>query len=621
MATATSRSIADQLRERIGEDAPASVAETAFEIEPVPLSVFVQDAAYLGNPPLSDEQFHVVRHLEQVFLPSTYPGMVETFGAEWEPVRLINFAWVQWGKGSGKDHVCRIANARAINLLSCLKNPQGYFEMPAQDWIHTLNVAASATQAGRAFFKPLKDMMKRPCFKGISDPVEYSIRFPDKQLEAVSGHSMAETMEGLNLIFAIADEISAFKTKAEADRYASTSGGREPAKTAESILKMLRTSARTRFPKNFKLAAISYPRFKGDAIQTLCAKGEADNAAKGTRSRVLVSGPLATWQVNPRISGREDFEDDYDEDPVMAATMYECKPQASVNRYFSNDFALHAAFGVRRSEDPVQIEYVWGRDLRVEASAPAGADLQEGWQAQFRFAPDFRPIPGAMYCLHGDMAISGDRAGIAMAHVKEWKQADSTRAEEVTDLPIVKLDFVTSFEADIGAVPAKREVQIRWYRQLISQLIEMGFSIVSASFDRFQSADTMQVLELWGMESKRVSVDANDAAYAAVRDVMYEYRFEGYFRQRVIDEFSALGRLPNGKIDHPPSGSKDEADAVAGAVLGALKHGGSEELGDEMYEEGDLSIVGGSLLGGFEDMGPDPFANESWSIDEGMWHG
>ena len=627
MPTRGALSIADQLRERIGHDSPTSHVEEFFEIEPVPLTTFVQDRAYLGNPPLSEEQYRVVRHLEQIFLPTTYPAMVESFGAEWEPVRFINFAWIEWGKGSGKDHVCRVANARVVNLLSCLKSPQSYFGMPEQDWIQTLNVAASATQANRAFFKPLRDLMKRPCFADIADPVEYSIRFA-KQIEAVSGHSMAETMEGLNLIFGIADEISAFKTKEEVERYVVNSGGREPSKTAESILRLMRTSGRTRFPQCFKLAAISYPRFKGDAIQTLRIRGEADNTLKGEKSKVLVSGPFATWEVNPRVKSREHFEDDYEDDAVTARAMYECLPEASANRFFSNDYALNAAFGTRREVEPVTVSYTWGRDKRIESLAPRSVDVQEGWQATFSFAPDFQPVPGALYALHGDMAISGDRAGIAMAHVKNWVPSDASRSEEFDDLPVVKLDFVTSFAADLGAQPFRREVQIRWYRQLISELIERGFTVVSATFDRFQSADTMQILELWGIESKRVSVDANDAAYTAVRDVMYEFRFDGYFHERVLREFEALTRLPNGKIDHPPKGSKDESDAVAGAVLGALNAGGSEEDdGDKTdhFDVGDAGLFSTPLardgMGGGE--APDPFAGLGWGMSpqEVQWNG
>lgn len=555
----------------------ATSLDEIFEREPVPLDVFITDKAYLNNPPLSAVQFDVVRHLEQVYLPETYPDMVEEWGPQWEPVRQINFAWIQWGKGSGKDHICRVAAARVAYLLLCLKSPQAYFSMPQQDDIHTLNVAASATQAHRAFFRPLKTLVRTsPCFKDLHEPREYSIRFA-KQIESVSGHSMAETMEGLNIILGVADEISAFKTNDEVERFMRLSGGREPSKTAETILKMIRTSARTRFPRNFKLAAISYPRFKGDAIQQLTQRGLDDNEKHGDKSRIYVSGPLATWNVNPRVKSKDDFREDYEEDPAMARAMYECLPESAMNRFFKNDSAVFASFEERRAE-PLTIEYYWGRDETTTDPEPGAPAEQDGWQVRFHFSPDLYPLQGAAYIIHGDMAVSGDRAGVAMAHVRNWKMAEWAGvggSPVVEPRPIVRVDFVTSFEADLRATPP-REVQIRWFRKLVFELSSRGFYIALASFDNFQSTDTIQILESRGIESKKVSTDRNANAWNTLRDVMYDGRLEGYWRPLVVNELLSLMRLANGKVDHPAGGSKDEADALAGAVMGAVEQGGQE---------------------------------------------
>lgn len=80
----------------------------------------------------------------------------------------------------------------------------------------------------------------------------------DKNVEMISGHADAESQEGLNLILGIADEIDAFKTKDELLQYRPNQN-REPTKSAEAILKMIRTSASTRFPESYKVVTISYP--------------------------------------------------------------------------------------------------------------------------------------------------------------------------------------------------------------------------------------------------------------------------------------------------------------------------------------------------------------------------
>ena len=106
-----------------------------------------------------------------------------------------------------------------------------------------------------------------------------TIRF-EHNIEAVSGHSDADSQEGLNLILGIADEIDAFRSASELARNAGPRQ-RESSSSAEAILDMIRTSATTRFPETFKNIHISYPRYLGSTIQQLVAKGRADNELRG----------------------------------------------------------------------------------------------------------------------------------------------------------------------------------------------------------------------------------------------------------------------------------------------------------------------------------------------------
>ncbi len=564
-----------------------SKIEDVFAEEPVSLDVFVQDKRFLGNPPLSPIQYDFVRHFEQVFYQNTYKMMVEEFGPYWEPVRFVNFMVAQWGKGSGKDHTCRVSVARVAYLLMCLKSPQAYYGMPAQDEIQMINVAASSQQAQTAFFKPLRTMLaKSPWFqdKFSGDiPGEQATRIRlKKQIELISGHSMADTMEGLNLLTAIADEISAFKTKDELERF--NPGGREPAKSAESILKMLRTSARTRFPGNFKMAQISFPRFKGDAIQQATMRGMLDLEKRGEKSRTYISGPLATWEVNPRVKGKEEFQEDYDEDPAMARGMYECDPDFSPNRYFKDDVAVTGAFA-KQIPEPIKIEYTWGFDQTVWEDQPLAPKRLKipGWQANYAFDPTFMPMYGVSYAVHGDLAITGDRAGVAMCHVRTWdrRTAESEWGEAYEMRPVVKVDFVTCWEADLTAKSpdgqeAPREVQIRWFRQLVFELQRRGFNIGLVTLDGFQSADTIQILEARGVEARKQSTVSDLSPWKTMQDLMYDSRLEGYFHGELIRELRALTLLPNGKVDHPPGGSKDMADAVAASCMGCIELGGDE---------------------------------------------
>jgi hypothetical protein len=611
--------------------------------EPVPLTAFVQDRGYLGQPPLSEIQYQAVRHAERIFYARTYASLATSadpeIAAYWaEPCRDVNFLELEWGKGGGKDHTCRVTSLRIAYLLICLPSPQAYYEMPEQDTIHMLNVASNSRQASRAFFKPMRQMVSREggwFYRQGVQAIEAStrdrrrnalqggeaermvlqdtIRFP-KNVEAISGHSDADAQEGLNLILGLADEIDAFPRAEELAKYHAATARGDSSRSAEAIVAMLRSSARTRFPLIFKNIHISWPRYVGSMIQVLVADAERDIQAKGPVSRFYTSGPHASWEVNPRVqvacpehqrytpgcAGCWDackalFEDDYIKDPARARAMYEGKPSRAVNPYFSNELTVRQAFR-EAAQAPLGISYI------TEISG-------RSWRPVYEFAPGLLPVVGAQYAMHCDLAISGDKAGIALAHVIRWedrvvtgRDAEDGVVEVTEQRPVVKVDFLAAYAADKRAEPPL-EIQIRWARLLCLELIRRGFNIRLFSADGFESADSRQIMESHGIETAVVSTDRasqvkqdglsqGEALWRNIRDLCAEARLEVAgpltppeapkdtlltFYDTTVHELLALSRMPNGKIDHPPGGSKDIADALAGAVAGAIYLGGRED--------------------------------------------
>lgn len=527
---------------------------------------------------------------------------------------------------SGKDTVVRLGITRIASLLNHLKSPQGYFNMPSSDPIHCLNVATTAPQARRAFFDPMKQLFKSnkhmaSMFYG-DDPADGAnqIRLQN-DVYIISGNSMAESQEGLNLIAGVADEISAFKV---AEEFRDKGSVREN-RGAEGIVSFLRSSASSRFPETYKVVQISFPRFDNDAIEKAIKTGRESNKANGDKSTWYVSGPHATWEVKPTVT-KANFQEHYDEDPDKAAAMYECKPPKSSNAFIRDEAAIDAAFS-ESITNPIEVEYYWGNPPQEAIGAdlmPLDADA--GWQVQFRFSDDLRPIDGALYCLHGDLAVKGDRAGIAMSHVKEY----SSYGNEEDERPIIKNDFVFSFQADLSDKEHPREVQIRWYRQLIYELIDRGFEIDTVTFDQFQSFDMIQTLNMYGIDSGLLSLDRNDKVYQTFKDVILDRRLIGYRADTLEDfedpraafELKRLRRVGR-KVDHLPGQSKDEADALAGSVFNAMKAGGEEDS-ESTYQgtDGGLSEMEALMYGmgggggmGMGDSEFSPFTHPSEGID------
>ncbi len=560
--------------------------------EPVPLTVFIRDQRYLKNPPLSDEQYAAVQYAERIFFPATYGELAASADVEirdyWsEPIRMVNFITLEWGKGGGKDHTCRVMSLRVAYLLLCLPSPQDYYGFAPQDEIHLLNVASSAPQANRAFFGPMrKAVTRKGCWlDSYADPLVGSVRYANG-IEAISGHSDAETQEGLNLILAVADEVDAFKREEELEVHRSTAA-RESTKSAEAILKMMRTSMMTRFPLVGKNVRISYPRYKGSMIQQLVSDGRKEQTRLGTRSRHYVSGPKATWEVNP-LRTRRDFDAEYEDDPVLARARYECDPAAAVHPYFSNEAAVESCIA-EVEQEPLRVKY---EPERHRILHPDGETATvHSWSTAYDFSAQLVPKRGAIYCLHADLAVRKDQAGITMCHVRSWdeqevvgKDAQGGDVRMSERRPFVVVDFMLRYEADLSADPP-REIQIRWARELCLEMRRRGFNIRWFSFDQFQSVDSMQVLENNGIEVKRVSTDLSIEPYRGLRDLFNEGRIEvpvQYEPDRepfILRELYSLNKLTSGKLDHPVGGSKDLADSLACAVQAAVQLGGQEDGG------------------------------------------
>jgi hypothetical protein len=566
--------------------------------EPVPLDVFIRDPHYLKNPPLSEEQFAAVQHAERIFFPATYAELATSSESAireyWSaPVRMVNFITLQWGKGGGKDHTCRVMSMRVAYLLLCLPSPQDYYGFAPQDEIHLLNVASSAPQANRAFFGPMrKAVTRKGCWlDSYADPLVGSVKYANG-IEAISGHSDAETQEGLNLILAVADEVDAFKREEELEIHRS-SASRESTKSAEAILKMMRTSMMTRFPLVGKNVRISYPRYKGSMIQQLTADGKKEQQRLGSSSRHYVSGPKATWEVNP-LRSRSDFDAEYEDDPVLAKARYECDPAAAVHPYFSNEVAIESCV-VEVEQEPLTIKYEPERHRIIHPDGDVAT--VHSWTTAYDFAARLVPRTGAIYSMHADLAVNKDCAGLTMSHVRSWDEQevigkDATGGDVVMHerRPFVVVDFMIRYEANLGADPP-REIQIRWARELCLELRRRGFNVRWFSFDGFQSVDSMQILEQNGIETKRVSTDLTVEPYRGLRDLFNEGRIEVPLKYvdgtepSILRELYSLNKQASGKLDHPVGGSKDQADSLACSVQGAVQLGGQED--------GSIAMLGG----------------------------
>jgi hypothetical protein len=90
------------------------------------------------------------------------------------------------------------------------------------------------------------------------------------------------------------------------------------------------------------------------------------------------------------------------------------------------------------------------------------------------------------------------------------------------------------------------------------------------SFDRWQSFDIQNELKAGGIRTETVSVAKKH--YEDMAMLIYEDRLVMPSIDLLFEELTELKIMKGNRVDHPRKSSKDLADAVCGAVFGAISH-------------------------------------------------
>lgn len=199
--------------------------------------------------------------------------------------------------------------------------------------------------------------------------------------------------------------------------------------------------------------------------------------------------------------------------------------------------------------------------------------------AQYYNFFDLSKIPSEMKSkplyIHLDMSLTGDKTGIAGV----WIKGKKPHQDGVPDSN--EMSYQLAFSVSIKA-PKGYQVSFEKNRTFIYWLKENGFNIKGVSSDTFQSADLRQTLESKGYVYSIISVDRVESEgadkicrpYHYFKTAIYENRLVMFYDKLLTEEITSLERNnTNGKVDHQPNGSKDQSDAVCGALWNASQNG------------------------------------------------
>ncbi len=241
-----------------------------------------------------------------------------------------------------------------------------------------------------------------------------------------------------------------------------------------------------------------------------------------------------TWEVNPTRK-IDDFKLAFFTDMGDAMQRFACVPTFSSDRFFKQTEKVRAAMTVRNPID-----------------------------SHKRFDSSFVPDPDKTYFVHADLAQKHDKCAVAIAHVEKWVNIQVIKDYDQI-APVVVVDAVAWWEPRVEGPVDLSEV-----KQWIQNLRRLGFNIGMVSFDRWQSFDIQNELKAIGMRTETVSVAKKH--YEDMAMLVYEERLAMPMIDLLFEELSELKIMNNNKVDHPRKKSKDLADAVCGAIFGAISH-------------------------------------------------
>lgn len=507
--------------------------------------------------------------------------LVEIFGEEFRPGQIARYSevLVTGGIGIGKTLIASIVLSYMACCTLCLVDPQDYYHLIKGSKIAFMMMSTKRTQALEVIFQDTKARIDNsPWFRNRyprSEDFKNKIEFP-KNICIIPGDSLETTFEGYNLLGGVMDEIDSHKQTLVKDY-------------AESGYATISARITSRFGRQGFLVLIGQTKTEGGfAMRRMAEFAERDDAyavkmaiwesldAENFSGEAFYFDTLRSKIVPAHVF----VADGMSESPTMIKVPIEYLQQFTIDA----DKALRDLAGIpRKVTDPFirNTDRMFSAVERYEQSHPW---IPQPW-VDGKLFTGFRCDDGLPRLGHIDLAYSaktGDAAALAIGHIKNYIETD----EGVK--PYIVIDVVCRL-----VPPSGRQLELAEVRDTLYTLVQRGFRVRRVTLDGFQSTDTMQMLRKRHISSDLLSVDRQLLPYSDLRDAIYEERIEfphvmGRAKRTdtgevdvLVKELSELGYDPSGtKVDHPPGGTKDCADAVAGVVhnlmLRARRGGGRE---------------------------------------------
>lgn len=476
------------------------------------------------------------------------------------------------GIGVAKSTLAIYTQAYQTYILSCMNSPHEVFDLDPSSEILIVFQSVNKNVATDVDYRRLRDMIAgSPYFERkfpFQKDRESDMRFPKNVIiKPVAGHDTAAI--GQNVIGGILDEIN-FMAVVENSKQSKDGGTYDQATQNYNSIASRRESrfmqlgslpgmlclvSSRNYPGQFtdrkeeeartnpriyvydkRIWELRPDRFCGEKFQVFI--GDATR-----KPRVLLDGEaMGERDAHLVMSIPVEFRQAFDSDIMTALRDKAGVATQALHPFMMNTDAIAAAFGTAKSV------------LSREAC--------DFVNTRVTFYPRRVVNPEQPRFVHLDPSRSRDSFGMACGHVPGFVEVD--RGDVIEMMPVIQYDFT------LEIIPPKGgEIEYSNIRKLLYALRANGLPIKWVTSDTFQSTDNLQILKQQGFIVGEASMDTDTLAYDILRQAVYDRRVMTPLHARAQSEMVRLEVDPKTqKIDHPPNGSKDVTDAMAGVAKG-----------------------------------------------------
>lgn len=547
---------------------------------PVDIITFISDERYLGNAWKDADGKLKLYPFWQDRLKELFPDNLTT---------SVNNLIESGARGLGKSEVAVTVMLYLMYRLMCLKNPHQFLHLKPTEKVcfAFMNITIKAVEdiANDKFQNTVKLspwFLERGTITGLTNKVWN----PPDWIDIILGSQSAHVI-GRPIYCAFFDEINFVKNqdidkqkKIAIDMIDTALGGMQTRfiyRGKNPTLMILASSKRSE--KSFLEEHMKKKLSDEDASVMIVDKAVWDvkppETYSGKRFNVAVGNKFLVSEIMPEeasiddyvmrgynvISVPEEFKSNFRDDIDRALQDYAGISSSDLSKYIS---------GVR-VQAAISHEFAnpFVKDVIEVGNAPDD-------QTQYKDFFDLTKVPENLkykpLYIHLDMSVSGDKTGIAGVWISGKKNSLENSSKELT----YQMAFGVSIQA-----PKGRQISFAKNREFIYWLREQGFNIKGISSDTFQNATLAQDFISKGYNYQIISVDRTNSdhicePYSFFKNCIYEQRITLLPSKLLVQELVGLERNGNtGKIDHPDggtSGSKDQSDAVCGALWNASQH-------------------------------------------------